>query len=104
MAAERSSWVLRLADQGGDDLAVRLDQPVIRRRAVGLHQLVQLAQGMIGHHGEHVVFDVVAHVPVKIPIDGVQVDRAGVQAVIQHILCQTGMLLSNRRPPCSQAP
>ena len=47
---------------------------------------------MIRHHGKHVVFDMVIHLPVEIAEDRVQVDRPTIEPVIQDVFRQSGML------------
>ena len=47
---------------------------------------------MVGHEREHVVLDVVIHVPVDEPADRIHVNRPAVEAVVQNILGQAGVL------------
>ena len=57
---------------------------------------------MIGHQGEHVVLDVIVHVPIQEAVDAVHIDRPAVEPMIEHILGEAGVLGVgiNRRQPC----
>ena len=59
-------------------------------------QRVQRRQVVIGHHREHMVFQVVVHVEIDEPADRVHQHRAGVQPVIGDILGQPQMLQKPR--------
>ena len=43
-------------------------------------------------HREHVVFDVVVHVPVDEAQNWIHVDSAGIQTMIEHVLGKTRVL------------
>mmetsp|Transcript_69468 Transcript_69468/g.224705 ORF Transcript_69468/g.224705 Transcript_69468/m.224705 type:complete len:253 (+) Transcript_69468:107-865(+) len=53
-----------LLDERGDHLAVGLPHRVVGLGELRLEHLMQLGQVVVGNHGEHVVLDVVLHVPV----------------------------------------
>ena len=55
-------------------------------------------QGVIRHHREHVMLDVVVHVPVEESYDGVHVDSAAVEPVVQDILVKSEVLRDRRAP------
>jgi hypothetical protein len=57
---------------------------------------MQPRQRVVGHHREHVMFDVVVHVPVDPAAERVHQDSAGVQAVVEHVLGQPAMLQKAR--------
>jgi hypothetical protein len=57
-----------------------------------LDLLVQLRQPVVRDHREHVVLDVVVHVPVQEPVDHAHLHRAGVQPVVEHVLAHAGVL------------
>ena len=71
-------------------------------RAVVLHDRMQLRQRVIRHQREHVVLDVVVHVPVEKPVDRIHVHRAAVEPMIEHVLRQPGMLGDDRKRTISQ--
>ena len=64
----------------------------ISGRAIVLHQFMQSRQCMVRHQREHVVLDVVIHVPVEIPVDRVHVDRAAIEPVVENVFGQSGVL------------
>ena len=72
-------------DEGFRDRPVRLGQVVPDRR-------VKLGQPVVGHHREHVVFDMVVHVPVNEPAHRVHVDGARVQPMVGDVVGQPAML------------
>ena len=84
--------IFDLPENGGHDFAPGCEEAWIRRGAVILHGLVQLALAMVGHQWEHVMLYVVVHVPVKEPVDRVHVHRSTVETVIENILRQPGVL------------
>ena len=53
---------------------------------------MELVKGMERHEREHVVLHMVVHVPVDEPADGVHVNGAAVQAVVEDILGQARVL------------
>ena len=53
---------------------------------------MQLGKPVVRHHREHVVLDVVVHVPVQEPVDPAHLHRAGVQPVVEHVLAEPGVL------------
>src|ERR1700689_1485605 len=53
-----------LANDCRDDLAIRREQRRVRGRHVSLQLLVQFGQLVVRNHREHVVFDVIVHVPI----------------------------------------
>ena len=78
--------IVRLFHQGRNDFGVSGEGASIRRRHVGLHRFVQLRQSMKWNHREHVVFDVIVHVPVKKAEHRIHHHRAAVPAMVEHIL------------------
>jgi hypothetical protein len=89
------AWVGRFADltdQGRDDLGIGGDQAVAGGRALILDHRVDLRQPVVGHHREHVVFDVVVHVEVQEPEHRVEINGARVQAVVVDVLVHRRML------------
>ena len=62
---------------------------------------MQLGQRVIRHQREHVVLDVVVHVPVQITVDPAHVHRPAVETVIENIFGQTRVLrvtVSDQQP------
>ena len=57
---------------------------------------MQRRQRVIGHHGKHVMFNVVVHVPVYEAQYGVHVNRAAIEAVVQNIFGKSTMLSDTR--------
>src|SRR5450631_3748139 len=53
---------------------------------------MQPGQRMIWNEREHVVLDMVVHVPVEIAVDQIHVHGPAVETVIEHVLCKAGML------------
>ena len=86
------SGVLDLLAQRRNDFAPRVRNTRIGRGAVVLYRGVESGQRMIGNQREHVVLNVVVHVPVEIAVDQIHVYRPAVETVVEHILCQAGML------------
>ena len=81
-----------MAEDGGDDFAPGLAQAAVGRGHVGFDEFVQFGQGVIGHQRKHVVLDVVVHVPIQVAVDRVHVDRAAIEAVVEHVFGEPGML------------
>ena len=93
--------VLDLAEHGGKNLAPGGGNRRIGRRTIILDQLMQTRQRMVGHQWEHVMFDVIVHVPVDEPADRVHMDRAAVEPVIENVFRETGVLggvVDNHQP------
>src|SRR4051794_30373592 len=65
--------VPHLADEGGNDLAISFPEAVICGRSIALHLLMERRKSVIGHHREHVMLDVVIHVPIDEAEDRVHV-------------------------------
>ena len=57
---------------------------------------VQLRQAVIGHHGKHMMFDMIVHVPVNKPADPVHIYGAAVKSVIGHVVGQPAVLQQAR--------
>ena len=93
--------ILNLPENGGHDFTPGGEKARIGRRTIVFHRGMQLRQRVIRHQGEHMVLDVVVHVPVQIPVDPAHVHRAAVEPVIEHILGQTRVL---RVPVSDQQP
>src|SRR5579863_5576551 len=93
--------VFYLAENGGDDLAPRAQKTTIGGGTVILNELVQFGQRMVRHQGEHVMFDVIIHVPVKVPVQRIHVDGSGVETMVENVLGQAGVL---REAVCNQKP
>ena len=55
-------------------------------------RLMQGGQIVIGHHGEHMMFDMVIHVPIDETADRVHVNATGIEAVIKHVIGHAGVL------------
>ena len=81
-----------LAGQRSEDLPVGGAGVGQGRGQVTADLGVQGGQGVVGHGREHVVLDVVVHVRVQEPEDGVHVHGAGVEPVVQHVLSEPGVL------------
>lgn len=47
---------------------------------------------VVGDEQEHVVLDVMVHIPVQVVIDWVYVDGAAIEPVVEHVLGKTGVL------------
>lgn len=62
------------------------------RRAVIFHDLVKLGQGMVGDEREHVVLNVVVHVPVEKAIERVGQEGSRVETVVEDVLGKAGVL------------
>ena len=84
--------ILPLAAQRGEDPPVGADRGSIRRGQVLLDLLVEGRQRVVGHRREDVMLDVVVHVGVQEPQERVQVHRAGVVAMVEHVLSQARVL------------
>ena len=91
-ALHKIAGVFDLTQNGGDDLAPRMEDAAVGSRHVGLHDLVELRQVVIRHQREHVVLHMVVHVPIQKPVDRIHVNRPAVHAVVEHIFGKTGML------------
>ena len=57
-----------------------------------LDHAVELAQPVAGHRGEHVVFGMVVHVPVKELDEGIEVDGAAAEAEIGYFVLEADVL------------
>jgi hypothetical protein len=60
---------------------------------------MQLWQRMVWHQRKHVVLDMVIHVPVEEPVDRIHVYRAAVEAMVEDVFRQAGVLGVARRRP-----
>src|SRR5688572_9260162 len=56
-----------LTQERRDDLTISRDDARVGGRAEWLHLHMQCGERMIGHHREHVMLDMVVHVPVEEP-------------------------------------
>ena len=68
--------VFPLPEEGGNDLAPRCEQAVVGLGHVRLDQFVKPRQVVVGHQREHVVFQMVIHLPVQVAVDRIHVDRS----------------------------
>ena len=84
--------VLDLPENRGNDFPPGGKKARIRCGAIVLHGRVQLGQRMIRHQGKHMVFHVVIHVRVQIPVDWIHVHGSAVQSVVEDVLSQAGVL------------
>ena len=84
--------VAQLAQEGRDHLAVAVQDRRVRRRQVVLDHLMQPGQRVIRHHREHVVLDVVVHVPVDEAADRVHEHGAAVEPVVGDVVGKPAML------------
>ena len=96
--------IFHLPENGGKDLAPGGKNRGIGRRTVGFDDRMQLGQRMIRHEREHVVLEMVIHVPVDEAADRVHVNRAAVEAMVQDILSQPGVLrgVVDDHQPCAE--
>ncbi len=83
--------VADLADHHGQEFPPRRPEAE-RGGAVVPDRLVHAGQGVVGDHREHVVFDVVVHVPVDEPHRRRQQDGAAVQAVVEDVFGKARVL------------
>ena len=86
------SRITTLADERRDDLTIGGQQAGVGLGAVVPDGGVKLRQSVIGHHREHVMFDVVVHVPIKEARHRVHHHGPAVQAVVEHVLVEACML------------
>ena len=61
-----------------------------------LNYLMQFGQPMIWHHREHVMLDVVIHVPINETADPIHINCATVQAVVDDIISKARVLQNAR--------
>ena len=62
---------------------------------------MQLLERMVRNQREHVVLDVVIHVPVKVSVDAIHVDRSTIQPMVEDILrhpCVLGESIDQAEP------
>lgn len=83
---------VELPDDGGDDFSPAGKEGGVWRRTIVFDELMKPWQSMIGNQREHVVFDVVVHVPVEETIDDVGVEGPAVESVIEDVLGHAGVL------------
>ena len=84
--------VFDLLENGRNNFTPGGQETRIRRWAIVLYDSVQLRQRVVGHQREHVMLDVIVHVPVQIPMDRIHVHRPAIETVIEDILGQASML------------
>jgi hypothetical protein len=70
----------------------RCDEALRAGREIVFDPTVQLAEFITGDRSEHVVFDVVVHVPVEELHHGINRECAAAKAKIGHIILQTDVL------------
>jgi hypothetical protein len=63
---------------------------------VMLEKIMQARQRIIGHHREHVMFNMVIHVPIDPPTDRIYINRSRVQAMVKYIVSQANVLQEAR--------
>ena len=85
-------WICHLTDNCRQDFAPGGQNRRIRRRAVVLYQGVQLGQSMERYQREHVVLQMIVHVPVNEPAHRIHVDRSAIETVIEYVFRQARML------------
>src|SRR3984957_6832608 len=69
LAFDEVRLVPQLVQQGRDDLLQRCPHRRGGGRNVFLNRLVQVGKPVVGHRSEHVMFEVVVHVPVEEAVD-----------------------------------
>ena len=84
--------ISQLANNRGDNLSIGREQGRVRHRHVRPQLLVKFGQPVVRDHGEHVVFDVVIHVPVDEPVERSHEDGERVQAMVEDVFAQSGVL------------
>ena len=84
--------LLGLPGDGRNDLLPAGPQAAVGRRAVILYQFMKFGQGVIGNEREHVVLNVVIHVQVEEPIEQVGEKGSRVEAMVEDVFGQAGVL------------
>src|SRR5579863_7471940 len=84
--------VAQLPNQRGDHLAIGGEEAVIGGRAVGLDRFVQGGQRVIGNEREHVMLDVIVHVPVDEAAERIEIHGAAVQPMVEDVVGKSDML------------
>ena len=97
------SGVFHLTQNGRNNFAPRLNQTHIRLGHVSLDHFVQLRQRVIRHERKHVMLDMIIHVPIKKTIDWIHVNRPAIQAMVEDIFREPGVLrvTVNRHQPAT---
>ena len=83
------AWLMPIygyTQHGGQQFAVSRQDARVGFRHVSLHHFMQARQVVVGHEREHVMLDVVVHVPIEVAVDHVHVHRAAVDPVIKYVL------------------
>ena len=84
--------IIHLLENGRDDLPPSGQQIGVGFRAIAFHHFMKFWQGMIRNQGEHVMLDMVVHVPIKEAVHRIHQDRPTIQAVIEDVLGEPGVL------------
>ena len=84
--------ISQLLEKDWQHLFVRLKDRWIGFGQVVFDLFMQLGQAVVGHHREHVVLNMVVHVPIDEAADRVHQNGAGIQPVVEHIVGQPAVL------------
>ena len=88
--------VCELAQKHGNHLAVGRKDRRIGGGEIVFDRGVQVGQAVVGHHREHVVFDVVIHVPIDETADAVHVNGTAVEPVVDYVIGEARVLQNPR--------